>query len=79
MKTQNQIQIAHDKLISAILKDPDLGFTKHQREVMTFACKALCWVLEDNDDHTEQLESILKRIDVHAQVRGLKLHCPSQN
>lgn len=77
MKTQNQI--AHDKLISAILKDPDLGFTKHQREIMTFACKALCWVLEDNDGHAEQFEFLLGQVDAHAHARGFKLHCPSHN
>lgn len=79
MKTQDQIQMAHDQLIAAILKEPDLGFSQHQREVMHQLCKALCWVLEDNDEHAAQLDFLLRQIEAKARARGFKLHCPSKN
>lgn len=69
MKTQDEIQKAHDILVAVLLGEIDVGATGNEH--LNIAATVLCWVLEHEHNHTFQ--DILKDIDDEARSRGYVL------
>ena len=67
MKTEAEIQRAHDILAAIILKEVPLQVRPEQMERMLGSADVLCWLLDH--DHNQSFTENLKRIeDAFAQM-----------
>jgi hypothetical protein len=58
MKSQDEIQIAHDRLIGILLGEAPVSINEKTRQIMTANVDVLCWVL--NHDHNETFANNLE-------------------
>lgn len=69
MKTEDEIQLAHDKLAAVILHDVNVGLSEEQIKWLSLYCDVLCWML--GHDHNRNFESNLKALDLEFEERGI--------
>jgi hypothetical protein len=74
MKTQEEIQAAHDKLIAFMNGKIPFKMSKDAPDprAVAYACKALCWVLADDHPEAQHLDALLEFIDGWAARNALK-------
>ena len=71
MRSELQIQEAHDILVAVILKQVDLGVSLQAKSAIIAAASALCWVLEH--DHNLEFPRNLAHLRAEAEKRGFVL------
>lgn len=69
MKSQDEIQRAHDILAALILEEVPIRIKPEQAEALSAAAGALCWVL--NHDHNKSFEENLARIEQMFEELGI--------
>jgi hypothetical protein len=69
MKTQDEIQRAHDILAAIILKEVPLQVKDEQMEGLLGSADVLCWMLEH--EHNKSFQENLKRIEDAFQKMGI--------
>jgi hypothetical protein len=69
MKTQDEIQRAHDILAAIILKEVPLQVKDEQMERLLGSADVLCWMLEH--EHNKSFQENLKRIEDTFQQMGI--------
>ncbi len=71
MKTQGEIQKAHDILVAIIVKEVPIDVKPEQRKLLKAATDVLCWVLEH--DHNKAFGANLALIEQEAEKKGFVL------
>lgn len=68
IRPADQIQAAHDILVSIILGDCEIGAANNAKETMQVYCEVLCWILRH--DHNQAFANNLKEIQRRLRERG---------
>lgn len=71
MKTQAEIQKAHDQLVAVITDELPILNSYLDRLALRAAADALCWVLDHDDNQT--FAANLTKLDAEARALGLVL------
>lgn len=71
MKTEREIQRAHDLLVGIVLKDIDVGASAAQIAIIVQAASVLCWIL--NHEHNPAFGNLLKATEAIALADGYEL------
>lgn len=61
MKTQIQIQRAHDMLLAMILREVPIHLTEEHKKTISLTASVLCWVLEH--DHNPMFGQLLAELE----------------
>jgi hypothetical protein len=71
MKTQLEIQRAHDIMVAFLVGEMPVNIDREQRLILASSCSALCWVL--GHDHNTQFSTLLSGLEETARIAGLTL------
>jgi hypothetical protein len=71
MRSELEIQRAHDLLIGIALGDAQVPLTLEMRLILHASADALCWALEH--DHNPNFENVLQELEALAKHRGFAL------
>jgi hypothetical protein len=75
VKTQQEIQRAHDLLVGVILGDVPLGLPERTMALICVQADVLCWLLEHDHDINDNVNfgECLKKVEAAALSSGYKL------
>lgn len=71
MKTEDEIQRAHDILIGLVSGAVRVGASQQFIDDAAKCCDVLCWVL--GHEHNNTFEDNLKRLEGWAEAKGYKI------
>lgn len=71
MKTEDEVQRAHDLLVGILLGEVDVGFSDNDKEAIAAATDVLCWILDHT--HNKSFEENLKRVESIVARAGYRM------
>jgi len=71
MKTELEIQFAHDMLVGIMLNEVSVSMAPELRDYIRDATPVLCWVLEHQ--HSPVFDNVIKQIEDEMAKHGIKM------